>query len=1249
MALPARPFEGTERFRVLRQIGEGGMGVVYEAHDRELDSRVALKTLRTREPRAILRLKNEFRALRDLQHPNLVSFGELFESAGNWFFSMELVHGSDLLSWVGVPVPDLLPTDTVQLTPNITVVGPPNAGAPRAPELPIGPAPFDDVRLREGLRQLARGLNALHDAGKVHRDIKPSNILVTAEPRVVLLDFGLVSDLIDNAREGDDEVAGTFVFMAPEQTLPNPVGPPADWYAVGVLLYIALTGRPPILGAGNALLELKRTFEPRPPRTIAPGVPSDLNLLCMELLQIDPARRPNGAEVLRRLGAEPTPPSSRVTSTSEAPFVGREQELRELRAAFEETRAGRAMTVLVHGESGVGKSTLVRRFADELLREEKGAVVLKGRCYERESVPYKAIDEIVDGLSRHLKRLPAVDAAALLPRMASLLTHVFPVLLDVEPFAAAPRVQHELADPQELRARVFVALRELLARLSDRHPVVLVIDDLQWADADSLLLLAEVLRPPLPPAMLLIGTVRTVSGSTTTERTFEHRAAFLSDARHVWLQNLPRSEARKLVGLLAHTPEGEQQIDANAIVAESEGHPLFIDVLIRHRHLHGNSATGPRLEEALCERVNALDLVERKILEVIAVAGRPLSQALIARAGGIDLGQLSEAAAHLRRANFVRSDGVRSTDAIEPYHDRVRRAIYDNLSPARLAQCHERLALAMEASGAADSEALAVHWEGAGERGRAADYAVIAAARAAKALAFDRAAELYRNALGLHPFEANKEREIRTLLAEALANAGRSAEAAEAFRAAVAFAKGPDALELTRRAAEQLLISGHIAEGLAEVHPVLAAAGLRLPTTSRRALVSLLFRRARIRLRGVGFRERDASEIAPSVLKLIDLTFSVSQGLVWVDVIRGAEFQTRHVLLALRAGEPYRLARALAIEAGFAATSGGRGPRRAARLLEIAQTLSEKSGQAHALGFVLTASGFASLAQGRWREAHDLNERAETIFAERCTGTPWELAFCRTNLLWGMCMLGRLGELGSRGFTYAEMALGRGDLFARASLICGPVSLAFLARDNRDAAEREVDGAIAHWSQGEFFLQHFYALVARSNGDLYAGDPRRAYRRLVETWPRLQQSFLLHFQITRIQALEMRARVAAALAMVTRGAEQKRLLDETARWTRRIQAERFPFCQAMTMLLRAEQSLARGEAESANTLFSDATLALDALEMSAYASAARRRRGLLVGGEEGRALVVKADQHLVENGVRNPERFAAIYAPEAPG
>src|SRR5262249_16908901 len=151
-------------------------------------------------------------------------------------------------------------------------------------------------------------------------------------------------------------------------------------------------------------------------------------------------------------------------STHTAPFLGRDRHAQALADAFEITRRGSAVLVWVHGASGMGKSILVKRFVDAL-SQRGDAIVLAGRCYGRESMPYKAVDSIVDALSHHLRRLKRLEADALMPREILPLARVFPVLMRVEAVAAAPRRALEIPDPQELRRRAFGALRELFARV----------------------------------------------------------------------------------------------------------------------------------------------------------------------------------------------------------------------------------------------------------------------------------------------------------------------------------------------------------------------------------------------------------------------------------------------------------------------------------------------------------------------------------------------------------------------------------------------------------------------------------------------------------------------------------------------------------------------------------------------------------------------------------------------------------------
>jgi len=1243
--MSALDFTGTERFEVRRRLGAGAFGAVYEVYDRVRDERVALKTLLHLEPADIYEFKREFRALADVTHPNLAALHELVSAGDVWFFTMELVPGLSFLEHVRPPATGL-----------------------------------DLGRLRPALRQLAEGVVALHDAGKLHRDIKPTNVLVTEAGRVVLLDFGLVTELEPCGPHASTaaHLIGTVAYMSPEQAANRPLAAASDWYSVGAMLHEALAGTLPFGGPAVRVLAAKQEREPPPPSRLAPGIPDDLDRLCADLLRRDPAARPDGREVLRRLAGAPanapalavgpavTPAVAIEAGPRPAPplpLVGRTRQLAALRDAFEATRRGRPVTAHVHGRSGMGKTALVREFTDGLV-ERGEAACLAGRCYERESVPYKALDSLVDSLSRHLKRVPSPEAV--LPRDIHALARLFPVLGRVEAVARAPRRGLETPDPQERRRHAFAALRGLLARLADRAPLVLLIDDLQWGDIDSAALLADLLRPPDPPVLLLLACYRTEEAETSPvlqalprPRARVEAAGAAADAeagadvREVVLGPLSRTEARDLAReLLGEDDGGDLSPDDLAMVAdtvarESAGNPFFVGELVQYLRQGPGPSAEVTLDGVIRARLRRLPEDARRLLEVVAVAGRPLPPAIAARA--VDLGGALEraAVAALRAAHLVLSRQAGEGEAIEAYHDRIREAAVASLPAARLAECHRRLATALEASGRADPEALTVHLLGAGERERAGEHAAAAAEGAAAALAFDRAVELYRLALELKPWPAEAACRLRARLGDALASAGRGADAARSYLEAAAGAGAAPALDLERRAADQLLRSGHVDEGIALIGRVLDALGLKLAPTPRRALLSLLVRRAYVRLRGLAFRERDAAAIEPAELARIDTCWSVAIGLGIVDPIRGADFQARHLLLALRAGEPYRVARGVAAEVGYAATRGGRARRRIARLRAAAEALAARAGAPHAIGFSRLSAGTAAFFLGEFRRALDVCREAEAILRERCAGVAWEVATAQLFLLWSLYYLGEVADLRARVQSLLDEAEARGDRYAATSLRIGLMSTRWLAADDPDGARRDVEEAMRSWSERGFHLQHSNDLLGRAQIDLYAGDAAGARRRIEEAWPALEGSLLLRVQHIDVVMRHLRARCALAAA-AGGGAGAASLLAAAGREARAIERERMAWSDPLARLVLAGIAAVRGDPATTAAALAAAAEGFDAAGMGLYAAAARRRHGQVQGGDEGRARVAAADAWMSARDVRRPARMAAMLAPGFP-
>jgi serine/threonine protein kinase/tetratricopeptide (TPR) repeat protein len=1260
-------------YDILGELGKGGMGKVFRAYDRKHRRLVALKTMNRVSASALYRFKQEFRSLLGVAHRNLITFYELIGDGQAWFLTMELIDGVGFHEGLRQLFPDGRSTERYAV-------------------------------LRAALHQLAEGVMALHAAGKLHRDIKPSNVLISRDGRVVLLDFGLVADQDAEGKHLSTVagLVGTVAYMSPEQAAELPVSEASDWYSVGVMLYEALTGQLPFSGSMARILSDKQQVEPPPPREVDPDVPEALSALCVDLLRRNPADRPSGHEILGLLGeAQPADGScsrsggptqeiadSLTIRTHVCDLIGRQRHRRVLDDAYAAMVRGQTVGVYLRGTSGSGKTALLQCFLDQ--RIDRGdAVVLSGRCYESESVPYKAMDSLIDALGRWLGRTSNTEVDAILPRDVGSLARVFPVLRRVEAIAVAPRRDLGTPDPLELRRRAFSALRELLGRLGDRHPLVLAIDDLQWGDLDSAVLLSELLRPPDAPRLLFLGAFRSedVESSTFLKEILRCKAPCPDEppafaASDLLLEPLSSEEARELVLALLGEFDGrfstplERLIEA--IVRESGGNPFYVSELVRsiqaERQFNGPSDPGgigrdPRmdpgsrrvtiaLDEVLWSRIQLLPREAQQVLEVVAVSGRPLRLVDLNRC--VDLTQDERVAVALLKAGrFVRSTGRADSDEIETYHDRVRETVNSHLDRAAVRSHHLRLARALEAAGNADSEALGIHLVGAGEPETAIAHFGLAAREAAEALAFARAARLYRRAIELAESQGVPSRLYQSALGDALSNAGRGAEAATAYLAAVAGSTLAEGLELQRRAAMQYLISGHIDEGLETLRTVLRAVGMSLPSTPRLALISLLWHRARLSLRGLGFSQRDQSEIAPSDLMRIDVCWSAGAGLSVVDTIRGADFQSRGLLLSLHTGEPSRVARALAMEAAHVSSLGGPSRRKTDRLLARAEELARqvearnqqeaRVEQPYAMGMVMLARGVSAYLQGRWRAAVTDCDLAHETFRHRCTGVAWELDTSSSFGLWGLSHLGEIAELARRWPIFLEEARERGDLYATVNLNSYLMSVVRLAANQPDEARADLARNMARWSRRTYHVQHNDALWAGVQIELFVGDAEAALKLIEKSWLALRRSLLLRVQFVRTSMLFLRGRVALAAAYQARRAgspSSSSRLRQAERDAARLTRERMPCPTASATMIRGGLAAYAGDRGRAQELLERAARMFHDCNMNLCAMAVRRRLGELRGGEEGQGLVSQADGWMTGQTVQNPPAMTALFLPE---
>ncbi|HEX5098739.1 MAG TPA: protein kinase [Polyangiaceae bacterium] len=1196
-------------YDIVGLLGEGGVGVVYRARHQTTGQSVALKTVRVRATAHLSSVRREILALHRLKHPGIVRFcdGGVFE--GRPWYAMELLDGCTLLQTIGGSQADY------STIPSLAYASPPRSERRSSPP-PRLQRPAAGGHLEELLtlfRLLCAPLAYLHGEGIVHRDIKPSNVFIRPDGTPVLMDFGLVGRwrgaLGREILEDTQTFGGTLVYMAPEQIRGELGDARSDLYALGCTLYEALTGMVPFEDFGSSGLGV-REVGPVPPSEIVAGIPSGLDELVLQLLEKDPRDRighaDDVAQALAALGARDWPREGLPRGRAylyQPRLVGRVEALRTMLEGVDSSRKLGGL-LLLGGESGIGKTSLAAEVARLAYQREYEVVTSECRAVEpgraERSSPLAAFRPLL----RHIVEHCLVGGAAVVDRVVGpwhrVLAGIEPAFLQLSP-------TREAVDPaglpvQAALERMLGALSEtILAFARESNALLLVIDDLQWADGLSLALLARIGTVETEQAagrLVLLGTYRTEEAGAWLLSLLE-----LPRTLHVELDRLGPSDVGKMVADMLGVVDAPADL-ARFVAEESEGNPFFVGEYLRtaldagllcrdaegrwHKDDRSPKAalSLPNTVRALVERrLGVLSDGGRRLVEVAAVIGHDIEPELLLSLGEqrftfsapserdllAQLGDLN--------ARHVLVETTRETLAFS--HDTLRRVAYERIAPDERRALHGLVAEALETRSSRFGQPeraplLAYHYEQAGDAQRALDYLERAGLDALSHSAGKEAASFFREALRLDA-EAG-------LGAPALRRARWESHAGNALQAV-------GDLEAGKRHLER-------AAALFGSKRSRSPAGLVLDIT--RELVTQLAHRVRAPKPPPAAQSLELLDAARTHDHLLQIHYYEAAALPL------AHASLRTLNLAERAGPSPELASAYAN--AFAALALSPAMRRfASHYLHRAEETLAAAPDAAVESYLLLLKGLDLANQGRFREGEPVLREVVAIAERLGYRRRWEEAVSILAYNHGM-----------RGLT--REALDQAESVYRSSLRGDPQTRCWslierargkLALSDVEEACRDLDTAAA-LAEGLGRDERVWVAGLQALAELEAGDAPRAAvladRTLVAIGRRVP---LVSAAGAGHAALAEACLKLAERAEASARAERLSIADRACRSLRRF-ALTFPLMAAHADFAEAELLRLRGKAARARSFFARAVESAERADIGPLASRARAQALLVV-------------------------------------
>ncbi len=676
--------------------------------------------------------------------------------------------------------------------------------------------PLDEaIRIANEVRQ---ALEHAHSRGIIHRDLKPGNIWLTQDGTAKLGDFGLAVALERSRLTMEGMMVGTVAYMPPEQALGRQPDARSDLYSLGCVLYEMVTGRPPFLGDDVvAIISQHINTSPVAPSWHNPEVPRSLEALILRLLAKAPEDRPESAaaipEAFRAISETTTTITGRAVDEQANPldrlaggvFVGREKEMDELRAGLEDALSGRGRLLMLVGEPGIGKTRTSEEFATYAgLRSTQ---VLWGRCYEGEGAPaYWPWVQVIRSYVHD--RDPQELASEMGPGAADIAQVVSEVRERLPGLPAPPALE-----PEQARFRLFDSITTFLKNAAKAQPLVLVLDDLHWADKPSLLLLQFLARELRGARLMVLGTYRDVEvrrqhplAQTLGELNRENLS------QRILLRGLTERDVARFIEITAGGTPPEALVEA--VYRETEGNPFFVNEIVRLLVADGRlekpeavkqwSVTIPQsVREVVGRRLDHLSEACNRVLTIASVIGREfglrvLEQVILRQAQDerIQGDRLLEALEEAAAARVI-TEVPRAVDHYSFSHALIRETLYEELSTTRRVRLHRQIGEVLEGLDVEGNlPQLAYHFSEAapgGDVDKAVDYARRAGERALALLAYEEAAGHYERGLQALELKTPPDEEQRCELLLALGDAlnmmGEVPKARESFQQAATIAR----------------------------------------------------------------------------------------------------------------------------------------------------------------------------------------------------------------------------------------------------------------------------------------------------------------------------------------------------------------------------------------------------------------------------------------------------------------------------